>query len=86
MDWILSTLVLAGNILIGRKVKWGWIVMIANSIAWVYYAWVVLEPPQYGLIPSAVINLFISAAAAWKWFREDRQAHRALNDFGVGYD
>ena len=86
MDWILSTLVLAGNILLGRKVKWGWIVMIVNSMAWVYYALAILDPPQFGLVPSAVVNFFISIAAAWKWFREDRQAHRRLDDFGVGYD
>lgn len=84
MDWILSTLVLAGNILIGRKVKWGWIIMIVNSLAWIYYAWAILEPPQYGLIPSAAVNFIISVAAAWKWFREDRQAHRASDDPGAG--
>lgn len=67
MDWVLSTLVLAGNHLIGRKSKIGWWILCINSLAWVFYALAILDPPQYGLVPSAVINFFICAYALKKW-------------------
>jgi len=76
MDWILSGLVVLGNFLIGRKIKWGWIIMIINSLAWVFYALVILHPPQYGLVPSAMINFGISIGSAIKWFREDKDENR----------
>lgn len=71
MDWILSGLVLIGNFMIGRKWKWGWIVIAINSLAWVYYSLYILSPPQYGLVPSAILNFFVAGASAIKWFRED---------------
>lgn len=71
MDWVLSTLVLLGNYLVGKKLKWGWIILAINSIGWVYYALVVLNPPQYGLVPSAIINFFITAWSAYKWFKDE---------------
>lgn len=71
MDWVLSFLVLAGNFLLARKIKWGWVVMMANSLAWIYYALGVLDPQQFGLVPSAAINFVLSVMGAWKWFKED---------------
>ena len=73
MDWILSGLVLVVNFLLGRKIKWGWILAIVNSFAWMYWAVFVLDPPQYGLVPSSILNLVISVTSAIKWFREDKE-------------
>jgi len=73
MDWILSGLVVLGNFLVGKKIKWGWIVILINSLAWIYYALVVLHPPQYGLVPSAALNFAVALFSAVKWFREDKQ-------------
>lgn len=72
MDWILSTIVLLGNFMIGRKWKWGWIVIAVNSLLWVYYALWFLTPPQYGLVPSAIVNFFIAVFSARKWFKDDQ--------------
>lgn len=70
MDWVLSALVLLGNFLTGKKIKWGWVILAINSLAWIYYAlW--LDPPQYGLIPSAAINFVLVTYNAVKWFREE---------------
>lgn len=69
MDWVLSILVLAGNFLLGRKIKWGWVILAVNSIGWVYYAYT-LNPIQWGLIPSAVINFGICIMAIYNWFKE----------------
>ena len=71
MDWILSSLVVLGNFMLGRKWKWGWIVMLVNSLAWIYYALEVLDPVQYGLVPSAALNFVVAGMSAYKWFKED---------------
>jgi len=71
MDWILSGLVVLGNFMVGRKWKWGWIVMLVNSLAWIYYAIYILNPQQWGLVPSAALNFIVAGASAYKWFRED---------------
>lgn len=71
MDWILSGLVLVGNFTIGKKLKWGWMILSINSLGWVIYAIWILDPPQWGLVPSAIINFFICSANVWKWFREE---------------
>lgn len=73
MDWILSGLVVLGNFLVGKKIKWGWIVVLVNSLAWIYYALWVLSPPQYGLVPSAALNFVVAFFSAVKWFREDKK-------------
>ena len=73
MDWILSGLVLVGNFMIGKKLKWGWIVIAINSLAWIYYALFYLQPVQYGLVPSAVINFGIAVYSAHKWFTEHHE-------------
>lgn len=72
IDWVLSGLTIFMNILLGRKNKWGWVIMIFVSLLWIYYA-LTLKPPQYGLLPAVVANLFISIPSAVKWFREDRE-------------
>jgi hypothetical protein len=71
MDWILSCLTIVGNSLIGRKIKWGWIVMGVCTLMWIYYAVFILNPPQYGLVPASVVTFIISVVSAIKWFRED---------------
>jgi hypothetical protein len=71
MDWILSGLVVLGNFMLGRKWKWGWIVMLINSLAWIYYALRILDPVQYGLVPSAALNFVVAGMSAYKWFKED---------------
>lgn len=72
VDWVLSGLTIFMNILLGRKNKWGWVIMIFVSLLWIYYA-LTLKSPQYGLLPAVVANLFISIPSAVKWFREDRE-------------
>jgi len=67
MDWILSFLVVFGNLLLSKKMKWGWIIICINSLAWIYYA-LILTPPQYGLIPSAIVNFIISLSGIINWF------------------
>ena len=71
MDWILSGLTILANGLIGRKIKWGWIVMCICTLIWIYYAVFMLNPPQYGLVPASVVTSIISVVSAIKWFRED---------------
>jgi hypothetical protein len=74
MDWFLSAVVLFGNFLVGQKrSKWGWVVLTANSIFWIYYA-LNLNPPQYGLIPSSVAMLFLTLANARKWFADKEKS------------
>jgi hypothetical protein len=73
MDWILSALVVLTNILIGKKNKWGWIIGSITSFLWIVYALFILNPAQYGLVPSAILNLIISILSSIKWFKEDRK-------------
>ena len=72
MDWFLSLLTIGMNILLGRKNKWGWVLMIGISVLWIYYA-LSLKPPQYGLLPAIMANILIAVPSAIKWFREDRK-------------
>ena len=67
MDWILSFLVIGGNYLLGKKIIWGWVVMFVNSVGWIIYAFT-FEDIQYGLIPSAAINvvLFVKGYLEWR--------------------
>jgi hypothetical protein len=71
MDWLLSFLTIIMNILLGKKIKWGWILMIVVNIIWVYYA-LSINPPQYGLLPAVFINTVIAISSAIKWFKEDK--------------
>jgi hypothetical protein len=71
MDWLLSGLVLLGNFLVTRKNKWGLVVLSLNSLMWIYYAFT-LNPVQYGLVPSAVINFVVISIGVIKWFKEDK--------------
>lgn len=73
MDWILSTLTVIGNFLIGRKIKWGWIMFIGIGMLWLYYALYILNPPQYGLVPATIINIVIGISSTVKWFKEDKK-------------
>ena len=70
MDWILSGLVLFGNFLLTRKIKWGFVVLSLNSLMWIYYA-LSLNPIQYGLIPSAAINFCLMAYGVYNWMKEE---------------
>lgn len=67
MDWFLSALTCLGLFLAGRKNRWGWLVMGVCSLLWVFYALYMLNPPQYGLVPAAVINVLISFHAFFSW-------------------
>jgi len=71
MDWLLSGLTIVMNIMLGRKNKWGWPLMIIISLLWINYA-LYLNPPQYGLLPAVVANLIIAVPSTIKWFREDQ--------------
>jgi hypothetical protein len=71
MDWILSILTIIMNILLGKKNKWGWIFLIVISFLWIIYA-LSIDPPQYGLLPAVVVNIFIAIPSAIKWFKEDK--------------
>lgn len=73
LDWVLSGLTIVMNILLGKKIKWGWILMMVVSLLWIVYA-LTLNPPQYGLLPAVVANLAISIPSAIKWFKEDKKA------------
>ena len=69
MDWILSALVLVGNFLLGRKKVAGWWILGVNSLLWVYYAWT-LNPVQWGLMPSAIINFGLCIHGVYKWRKD----------------
>jgi len=71
LDWVLSGLTIVMNILLGKKNKWGWILMMVVSVLWVIYS-LTLIPPQYGLLPAVLANLIISVPSAIKWFKEDK--------------
>lgn len=71
MDWIASISMLVANFIIGRKIKWGWILFILSCLFWVWYALFYLHPAQYGLVPASVINLAIGVSSFIKWNKED---------------
>lgn len=78
MDWVLSGITLLGNFLVGRKIKEGWLVFTVASILWICYSLFILHPPQYGLVPAAVVNLIIGITSFRKWYKEDKNEHTVL--------
>ena len=72
MDWALSGLMIVVNILLGRKNKWGWIILMGTNILWIIYA-LTLTPPQVGLLPAILVNQIIAGASTYKWFKDDHR-------------
>lgn len=72
MDWALSILTIIMNVLLGKKNKWGWVLMLLVSILWIIYS-ITLDPPQYGLLPAVIANIVIAIPSAIKWFKEDKK-------------
>ena len=66
MDWLLSILVITGNYMLGKKMIFGWVVMLVNSIGWIIYAFT-FDDIQYGLVPAAAINVFLSVKGYLEW-------------------
>ena len=71
MDWVISILSIVATVMLGKKLKWGWIIICLTQLLWIYYALFILSPSQYGLVPAQIIVFVVSAVSAWKWFRED---------------
>jgi hypothetical protein len=71
MDWVLSFSVIFCNYLIGKKYKNGWLLNAVIAVAWVIYAIVVLNPPQYGLVVASVFNFLISLRNYYLWWLEE---------------
>lgn len=79
MDWFLSFLVVITNIIIGRKIKWGWVLMVIGALLWIYYAVYMLHPAQYGLIPASLLNVVVGITSFIKWYKDDKKLREALD-------
>ena len=68
MDWIITSLSVAGTILNIYKNRWGWVLwMIANA------AWVVIDLKK-GIPAQAVCFAFFFITAVWGWFQWSKEA------------
>ena len=64
-SWILMTVGAFGLFTVGRKVWWGWMVLIVNEWLWVIYA---VNTKQYGFIVAAIIygTVYVNNILKWK--------------------
>jgi hypothetical protein len=70
MDWLISILAISGTFLVAKKIKWGWVAFCLSNVTLAFYAFS-FHPPQYGLLPSAIINFGSSIMGLIKWFDID---------------
>lgn len=63
-SWLLMTVGSIGLLTVGRKVWWGWMVLIINEWLWVIYA---VNTKQYGFIVAAAIYGTVYTINIMRW-------------------
>lgn len=67
-SWLLAILGISGMYFVGKKTVWGWLVLLANEVIWVVYAFFT---KQYGFIMMAVAYAIVYIKSYLEWKRED---------------
>lgn len=76
-SWLLTTIGVAGLVLVGRKNKIGWVIAIGVQGLWITYA---VITKQWGFIASALIY---GGVNLYNWNRWRREERRQLEDLRV---
>jgi hypothetical protein len=63
-SWLLAVLGVSGMYFVGKKTVWGWLVLLANEVIWVVYAFVT---QQYGFIAMAVAYAYVYIKSYFEW-------------------
>jgi nicotinamide riboside transporter PnuC len=71
-SWLLAVLGVSGMYFVGKKTIWGWLVLLANEVIWVVYAFVT---QQYGFILMAVAYAVVYIKSYLAWKKEDTHAN-----------
>ena len=67
-SWLLAVLGVSGMYFVGKKTVWGWLVLLANEVIWVVYAFVT---QQYGFIVMAVAYAYVYVMSSFEWRKEE---------------
>jgi hypothetical protein len=64
-SWILVGVGSLGLLLVGKRIWWGWLVLIANESLWIFYAFFT---QQYGFVVGATIYkiVYINNIRLWR--------------------
>lgn len=67
-SWVLAIIGLTGVFFIGRKVRWGWSVLLFNEFLWIVYG---LYTVQWGFILSGLAKAFVCVKSYKYWKEKD---------------
>ena len=66
-SWVLEGVGLLGAFVVGRKLYWGWAILLVNTVLWGVYA---IESRQYGFIMASFFYAPLYSRNLIKWFKE----------------
>lgn len=67
-SWVLAVCGIVGTYTVGRKNKWGWVVLFFNESLWLVYAF---QTDQYGFILGSLAYMTVYIKSHRRWSRED---------------
>lgn len=64
-SWILALCGITGTFIVGKKNRWGWVVLFFNETLWIIYA---LSSSQYGFILGSIAYMivYVKNHRSWK--------------------
>jgi len=65
-SWVLEGVGLFGALVVGRKLYWGWCILLVNTILWGVYS---IESHQYGFIMASFFYAPLYSLNLIKWFK-----------------
>ena len=66
-SWVLACCGIVGTFIVGRKNKWGWVVLFFNETLWIIYA---LHTKQYGFILGSLAYMAVYVKSHRHWAKE----------------
>jgi hypothetical protein len=66
-SWVLEGIGLLATTIVGRKIWWGWVILITNAILWAVYG---LVTKQYGFCAASIFYGPIYARNAYRWYHQ----------------
>ena len=65
-SWALEAIGLTGSVLVGRKLWWGWLILLFNCFCWFAFG---LVSHQYGFCAFSCIYICIYTHNTVKWYK-----------------
>jgi len=66
-SWVLATVGLIGLLFVGRKTRYGWLILLINETLWITYA---VQTKQYGFILGSLVIMVICIKSYRNWSKD----------------